>query len=59
MAQAVLGKNGSTKTESAIVLQLKYLPPFDGETLLSIFRAHQLPELETVTAQTIRAGLPL
>ena len=51
MAQAVLRKAGNTKTESAIVLRLKYLPPFDGETLLSIFRAHQLPELETVTAQ--------
>ena len=51
MARAVLRNNGNTKTESAIVLQLKYLPPFDGETLLSIFRAHQLPELETVTAQ--------
>jgi 3-methyladenine DNA glycosylase/8-oxoguanine DNA glycosylase len=44
-------KSENTKTESAIVLQLKYLPPFDGETLLSIFRAHQLPELETVAAQ--------
>ncbi len=37
--------------ESAIVLQLKYNPPFDDETLFSIFRAHQLPELETVTSQ--------
>src|ERR1700734_536491 len=44
-------KNENTKTEGAIVLQLKYLPPFDGETLFSIFRAHQLPELETVTSQ--------
>jgi 3-methyladenine DNA glycosylase/8-oxoguanine DNA glycosylase len=51
MAQAVLGKKGSTKTGGATVMQLKYLPPFDGETLLSIFRAHQLPELETVTAR--------
>ena len=47
MARAVPGKNGNTKT----VLHLQYLPPFDGETLLSIFRAHQLPELENVTAQ--------
>jgi 3-methyladenine DNA glycosylase/8-oxoguanine DNA glycosylase len=44
-------KNKNTKTEGAIVLQLKYRPPFDGETLFSIFRAHQLPELETVTSQ--------
>jgi 3-methyladenine DNA glycosylase/8-oxoguanine DNA glycosylase len=44
-------KKECTKTEGAIVLPLKYLPPFDGENLLSIFRAHQLPELETVTAQ--------
>lgn len=51
MAQAVPGKNGSRTTENATELQLKYRPPFDGETLLSIFRAHQLPELETVTAQ--------
>ena len=49
MAPAVLGKN--SKTEDAIVLRLKYIPPFDGETLLSIFRAHQLPEFETVTAR--------
>jgi 3-methyladenine DNA glycosylase/8-oxoguanine DNA glycosylase len=34
-----------------VVLQLKYLPPFDGDSLLSVFRAHQLPELETVTSE--------
>jgi 3-methyladenine DNA glycosylase/8-oxoguanine DNA glycosylase len=51
MPQPVRKKNENTKTESATVLQLKYFPPFDGETLLSIFRAHQLPDLETVTAQ--------
>src|ERR1700733_13702659 len=47
----VRSRNEDTKAESAIVLQLKYLPTFDGETLFSIFRAHQLPELETVTSQ--------
>jgi 3-methyladenine DNA glycosylase/8-oxoguanine DNA glycosylase len=51
MPRPVRGKSGDTKTESPIVLPLKYVPPFDGETLLSIFRAHQLPDLETVTTQ--------
>ena len=51
MPLTVRGKNENTKAESGIVLQLKYLPPFDGDTLFSIFRAHQLPELETVTSQ--------
>ncbi len=51
MPSLVRRKNENTKTESAKVLRLKYLPPFDGETLFSIFRAHQLPELETVTPQ--------
>jgi 3-methyladenine DNA glycosylase/8-oxoguanine DNA glycosylase len=51
MPLPVRSKNEDTKAESGIVLQLKYLPPFDGETLFSIFRAHQLPELETVTSQ--------
>jgi 3-methyladenine DNA glycosylase/8-oxoguanine DNA glycosylase len=50
MTRAVRQTKENIKTESAIVLQLKYLPPFDEETLLSIFRAHQLPELENVTA---------
>jgi 3-methyladenine DNA glycosylase/8-oxoguanine DNA glycosylase len=51
MPLTVRSKNENTKAESGIVLQLKYLPPFDGDTLFSIFRAHQLPELETVSSQ--------
>jgi 3-methyladenine DNA glycosylase/8-oxoguanine DNA glycosylase len=51
MPQLLRSKNENQKAESAIVLQLKYLPPFDAETLFSIFRAHQLPDLETVTSQ--------
>ena len=51
MPLTVRSKNENKKAESGIVLQLKYLPPFDGDTLFSIFRAHQLPELETVTSQ--------
>jgi len=50
MPRPVRRKTRNTKPETTIVLQLKYLPPFDGETLLSIFRAHQLPELESVTS---------
>ncbi len=29
-------------------LDLEYRPPFDWETVLAMFRAHQLPDLETV-----------
>jgi 3-methyladenine DNA glycosylase/8-oxoguanine DNA glycosylase len=55
MAVAVVGEMKAGKNrqaESTTVLQLKYLPPFDWETLLAIFRAHQLPELETVTEKS-------
>jgi 3-methyladenine DNA glycosylase/8-oxoguanine DNA glycosylase len=36
------------KSDQPIALDLEYLPPFDWESLLATFRAHQLPGLERV-----------
>jgi DNA-3-methyladenine glycosylase II len=47
------------KRDHPIVLDLEYLPPFDWESLLATFRAHQLPWLESVDADGYERIFPL
>lgn len=39
---------GAVTYDGPIIRELKYLQPYDWDTLLAFFRAHQLPYLESV-----------
>lgn len=41
-------KVGAQASDELLVLNLDYLQPYDWESVLATFRAHQLPDLETV-----------
>jgi len=51
MPRLIRTKDDTTKMKDAIIRSLEYRPPLDWEVLLSNFRAHQLPWLETVTPE--------
>jgi 3-methyladenine DNA glycosylase/8-oxoguanine DNA glycosylase len=45
-------KDESVKlTDESTTLNLDYLPPYDWESVLAFFRAHQVPELESVDSK--------